>query len=157
MVVLLLMFISYALSCSDGPPDTFFTDFNINGPCPASDNALAPVGTTVQYRCAYVDKRSSHSYSDIAVPVWRIPLLSSKLLIGTSSELDLTVTSFIIQSGGSSRIINSLLNILVKEEYLKNALDIQCGICTGLSACAAAVVAGNVATISFSAKLVAFG
>ncbi len=97
--------------------------FIITGPCP--NNITAPVGSTVQYRCEYEDMNSGYDS-----PYWHIAELN-----GTPFLSQLSYES--VSIGGSASSSNdittgyTIIDIPVKEQYLNNTLNIQCGLCLG--------------------------
>ncbi len=69
-----LLHIVSSIPLCTGPSSVTFnsTDFTITGPCP-NDTVIAPVGSTVQYTCEYVDNS----------PLFHIPYWHIAELIGT--------------------------------------------------------------------------
>ncbi len=97
------------------------TEFTITGPCP-NDTVIAPVGSTVQYRCDYVDMKGG-----LDVPYWHIAELSGTPFLEEQGTVDhnLTIEDVISATG------YTIIEIPVKEQYLNNTLNIQCGLCSG--------------------------
>ena len=95
------------------------TEFTITGPCP-NDTVIAPVGSTVQYTCEYVDNSPL-----IYTSYWHIAELSgTPFLKRDGGDHNLTIMS-VFSAIGSTNI-----SIPVKEQYLNNTLTIQCGLCS---------------------------
>ncbi len=127
-VVLLILYllIHYTVSIPCSNTTTFnSTDFTITGPCP-DDTVIAPVGSTVQYTCKYVDMKGGND-----LPYWHITELSgSPFLQGAGDDHGIDI-------GGGTSITDgittgsTIIDIPVKEQYLNNTLTIQCGLCSG--------------------------
>ncbi len=71
----LLHIVSSILRCT-GPSSVTLnsTDFTITGPCP--NTVIAPVGSTVQYTCEYVDNSPLIYTTLLDIPYWHIAELS---------------------------------------------------------------------------------
>ena len=108
-----------SFSCSDIV--TFSSDdFTITGPCPHS-TVIAPVRSTVQYRCDYEDT-TALTY----LPYWHIAGLSGTPFIqGEGDEQNVTIVSETTATG------SAIITIPILEQYLNNTLNIQCGLCSG--------------------------
>ena len=107
-----------SFSCSDTV--TFSSpDFTIKGPCPDS-TVIAPVGSTVHYRCDYEDRKSG-----VDLPYWHIAGLgATPFLLGEGNEHSVTIVSVITATG------NTIITIPILEQYLNNTLNIRCGLCS---------------------------
>ena len=114
----LFLLIPSSFSCSDIV--TFNSpDFTITGPCPDS-TVIAPVGSTVHYRCDYEDR--THRFN---IPYWHIAGLSdTPFLLGEGNKHSVTIVSVIAATG------NTIITIPIMEQYLNNTLNIQCGLCS---------------------------
>ncbi len=91
-----------------------------------SDTVIAPVESTVQYTCEYVDMKGG-----LDVPYWYIAELSDiPFLQGEGDDQNLTIKSVISETG------YTIIRIPVKEQYLNNTLTrIQCGLCSAKDVC----------------------
>ena len=99
--------------------------FILRGPCPSDNPLFVPVSDSVLYQCN-TEKTSSNTY----LPLWNISGLSgSPFLNAEGSEHSITVTEIL-----PGNAVNTTLNILVRELYLMEAINIQCGLCS-LSVC----------------------
>ena len=126
LILYLLIHYTVSIPCSDTV--TFnSTDFTITGPCP-NDTVIAPVGSTVQYTCAYVDRTP---LSDILY--WHIAELSGTPFLQGEGGAHGIVIGVSASTSSINWITTSytLIDIPVKEQYLNNTLTIQCGLCSG--------------------------
>ncbi len=122
------------------------TDSTITGPCP-NDTVIAPVGSTVQYTCGYVDNSSL-----IYTSYWHIAeLIGTPFLTRDGGDHNLTIMS-VFSAIGSTNI-----SILVKEQYLNNTLTIQCGLCSIPEGCNTSDSRLSQNIISSVVQLVSFG
>ena len=128
---LLLLVIVFSLSHSISPPNctgpVTFNSININikGPCPDS-TVIAPVGSTVQYRCDYEDGTEEN-----LAPYWHIAGLSGTPFIqGTPGHGEHNIKISKISAG-----FYTIITIPILEQYLNNTLNIQCGLCSVPSVC----------------------
>ena len=142
----LLHIVSSILRCT-GPSSVTLnsTDFTITGPCP--NTVIAPVGSTVQYTCEYVDNSPL-----IYTSYWHIAELSgTPFLKRDGGDHNLTIMS-VFSAIGSTNI-----SILVKEQYLNNTLTIQCGLCSVPEGCNTSDSRLSENIISSVVQLVSFG
>ncbi len=145
LILYLLIHYTVSIPCSDTA--TFnSTEFTITGPCP-NDTVIAPVGSTVQYTCGYVDNSPL-----IYTTYWHIVELSgTPFLQGDGGDHNLTIMS-VFSAIGSTNI-----SILVKEQYLNNTLTIQCGLCSIPEGCNTSDSRLSQNIISSVVQLVSFG
>ena len=127
-VLLILLFLTAKLySCCaefcNGPKKEIQNGgtFIVRGPCPSDNPLFVPVSDSVLYQC------DNEKPIGIYLSLWNISGLSdSPFLSAESSEHSITVTEII-----STNTINTTLNILVRGQYLMEAINIQCGLCSG--------------------------
>ena len=126
---LLLLVIVFSLSRSDslpcsGPVTFSSPDFTITGPCPDSE-VIAPVGSTVQYRCDYEDIKSVFYR-----PYWHIAELSgTPFVLGWGTNYSFGIAGSTSTSDNSVTTGNTIITIPLQEQYLNNTLNIRCGLC----------------------------
>ena len=130
-VLLILLFLTAKLysCCAEfckGPEKQIQNGtFILRGPCPSENSLFVPVSDSVLYRCD-----NEKTPSDTYLPLWNISGLSgSPFLNNKGSEHSITETQIL-----PGNAVNTTLNILVRELYLMEAINIQCGLCS-LSAC----------------------
>ena len=129
ILVLLFLTAKLYLCCAEncnGPEKEIQNGtFILRGPCPSDNPLFVPVSDSVLYQCNN-EKTSSNTY----LPLWNISGLSgSPFLNAEGSEHSITVTQVL-----PGNAVNTTLNILVRELYLMEAINIQCGLCS-LSVC----------------------
>ena len=128
LIIYLLIHYTVSIPCSDTA--TFSsTDFTITGPCP-NDAVIALVGSTVQYTCEYVDRTA---LTDI--PYWNIAeLIGTPFLPGEGGAHGIVISGSASSSNGITTG-STIISIPVKEQYLNNTLNIQCGLCSVPDGC----------------------
>ena len=95
--------------------------FILRGPCPSDNPLFVPVSDSVLYRCN--NKKPIGTY----LTLWNISSLSGSPFLSTEgSEHNITVTQI---TSPNPMNINTTLNILVREQYLMETINI-CGLCS---------------------------
>ncbi len=139
----------YAILCT-GPTTTVLvnsTEFNITGPCP-NYTVLAPVGSTVQYRCDYMSTETGY------MPYWYIPALNKAPFLKRSDHVGIIVISSASNNANGETIGHTTISLQIKKNYL---LTLQCGltgVCSAIS-CIGDIDSENIT--SNQVELVSFG
>ena len=128
VLIFLFLFVEKCLcstkSCNTTEEQFLNGTFTITGPCPSV--IIAPVGKTVSYKCDYEDMRVGN---DLAI--WNISgFVDSPFLEGDGLKYGISITS---QSQNINNILmgDTTLDIEVREQYLMETVNIQCGLCSG--------------------------
>ena len=126
LILLFLTTIKLNLCCAEncnGPEKEIQNGtFILRGPCPSDNPLFVPVSDSVLYRCN--NEKPIGTY----LTLWNISSLSGSPFLSTEgSEHNITVTQI---TSPNPMNINTTLNILVREQYLMETINIQCGLCS---------------------------
>ena len=115
------LYLCFAENCNGPEKQIQNGTFILRGPCPSDHPLFVPVSDSVLYQCD-----NERTGTGVYLPLWNTSGLSESIFVGGEdySEHSITVTASL-----SNNAVITTLNILVREQYLMEAINIQCGLC----------------------------